>query len=135
MIQYKNISIEPSNPKVIFECKYSFSGIRVHQINIPFLGEVPQHLWITYLEGAYIKFSSTNTEGSSETSSIMLIVSPNQIHPSFEFNFFVPKANEQNLSSLSPFFNRIEIELIAPKMTKEFKIWIVYAEIPEVIKI
>jgi hypothetical protein len=135
MIQYKSISVEPSNPKVTFKCKYSFSGIRVCQINIPFLGKVPQHLWITYLESASVKFTSTSTDGSFETSSILLTVSPNQIHPSFEFNFFVPTTNEQNSSSLSPFFNRLEIELIAPKMTKEFKIWIVYAEIPEVIKI
>ena len=133
MTQYKSISVEPSNPKVTFECKYPSSGIRIHQIHIPFLEKVQPNLWITYLKDACVKFTSISTDGSSESSSRTLLVTPNQISPRFEFNFFVPTSNENN--SLSPFFNKLEIELIGPKMTKEFKTWIIYAETPEVTKI
>lgn len=133
MSYFKTFILDPNNPKITFKCVHAFSGIKILKIEIPFLSDMPPNLWLGYLDGAYLNFISTSTNGATYSLAQNFSLLANQIHPIFEVNFFFPTQNENNMQSLPPFCNSFQVLLVAPGKTKEFKVNVVYEEIPEVI--
>jgi hypothetical protein len=131
MRQLKSITLDKTNLKKIFNCKYGFSGIRIKKIIIPTLSRIPISEWGGILSELSISFNSTATNGAVSKHPIYLIayLSPFQSHPVFDFNFFEPEANEHNLQALSTFYNLLEIELTCPKES-EMKVDVFYEEYP-----
>lgn len=132
MSQYKSFTLEPNNTKIKFKCQHAFSGVKILKIDIPFLSNMLPHLWLGYLNGAYLNFTSTCTDGTTDSFAQPFTILSTQNHPTFDVNFFFPTQNENKMQSLTPFCNEFEVALVAPGKTKEFKVTVTYEEMPEV---
>lgn len=132
MKQQKFFILDSSNPQKTFTCKYGFSGLRIKRIQVPFLSTRPISEWLGLLNGLSVSFKSTATDGSTKSFPLVLSVelSPYHQHPVFDFDFFVPEDNENNMQSLSPFFNTLEIELINQQNNNNLTVIVYYDEYP-----
>ncbi len=130
MKQLKSFTLDISEPKKIFSCKYCFSGLRIKRIQIPFLSTRPISEWVGLMNGFQLSFKSTATDGSSNSFKLDLSgqLSPYHQHPIFDLDFFVPKENENNLQSLSPYFNSLEIELLNQLNNNNLNITVYFEE-------
>ncbi|WP_347051879.1 hypothetical protein [Flavobacterium olei] len=133
MSHFKTFTLSPTRPKITFKCQHSFSGVKILKIDIPFLSDKPPHLWLGWINGVYLNFTSISTNGSVDSFAQPLTLINNQIHPTFVVNFFFPTQNENNMQSLPPFCNQFEVLLVAPYNTKDFEVTVVYEEMPGVI--
>jgi hypothetical protein len=131
MKQQKNFPLNSSNPQKTFNCKYGFSGIRVKRIEIPFLSTRPTSEWVGLLTGLSLLITSKDPNGVEKSFPLTLSgqLTPYHQHPVFDFDFFAPEDNENNMQSLSPFYNLLEIKLIN-KQENDLSIIIYYEETP-----
>lgn len=134
-MEYKSLIISSQNTKLSFLCNNSNSGFNVHKIHIPFLGKIPANAWAGYIDGVSINFIETTTTGEINTRHVTLALSPFHVHPTFEFDFFVPEKNKDNFTSVGGYSNKLEIELNAPGKTKEFEVFIIVSEHPTLTEI
>lgn len=133
MSQFKTFTLNPTSPKIIFKCQHSFSGVKILKIDIPFLSYKPPHLWLNFINGVYLNFTSMSTNGSVDSFAQPLTLINNQIDPSFDVNFFFPTLNKNNMQSVPSFCNQFEVLLVAPYKTKDFEVTVVYEKMPGVI--
>jgi hypothetical protein len=132
MKQIKKFTLDSSNPTKKFNCQFSFSGLRIKRITIPFLSSRPISEWAGLLNGLSVSFKSTATDGSTKIFPILLLgqLSPDHQHPVFDFDFFVPEDNDNNMQSLTPFFNLLEIELLNQQKNDNLSVIVFYEENP-----
>lgn len=132
MKQTKSFTLDKSNLKKTYNCQYAFSGLRIKRIQIPFLSTRPISEWLGLLDGLSICFKSTATNGIEKKILIQLSgqLSPSHQHPIFDFDFFVPEDNENNMQALTPFFNILEIELVNKTKNNNLTVTIYYEEFP-----
>ena len=91
MKQIKNFTLDSSNPIKKIKCQFSFSGLRIKRITIPFLSSRPISEWAGLLDGISVSFKSSATDGETKILPILFIgqLSPDHQHPVFDFDFFV----------------------------------------------
>jgi len=135
MNQFKTFTISSQEPKAEFECTNPNSGINIHKIEIPFLAQLPISTWLVYLSEVSIKFTEIASTGYTNSFIQPINLDPYSQHPIFEVDIFVPSSNKNNYSAVTPFYNKFEVELIAPGKTKELTMYIIYEEFPDVNRI
>ncbi len=123
-------SLDSTNPKKTFNCKYGFSGLRIKRMQIPFLSTRPTSEWVSLLDGLQVHFKSTSTDGSINNFPLDLSsqLTPYHQHPIFELDLFVPKENENNMKSLSPFADLLEVKLVLNKQNSNNLIVVINCE-------
>jgi len=127
MNQFKKFTLSNTNSKKNFNCKWSFSGLKIKSIQVPTLSKIKESEWTGLLRELSIKITSISTDLSSHSYHLILLLTEDQRHPIFVFDDFFPIHNNNNITSYLPFDNKVEFELINPQNV-DLEIDIIYVE-------
>jgi hypothetical protein len=110
----KQFTLDKANPKKEFTLKYSFTTLKISRIIITsHLGKKNEE-WTKIMDKVIIDFKSSISSTGHESSFILPLIgklTANHVNPVFDVNIEFPQENINYVTSLAPFFDKIEISL------------------------
>ncbi|WP_129750069.1 hypothetical protein [Flavobacterium beibuense] len=100
MSQFKTLALSPVTPKINLQFTHQQTGITIHSIEIPFLSKISQNVLSNYLSNVDIIFRCSNANGSTESFTYPVRITPNQIDNIFVLDKHIPLQYETTQTGL-----------------------------------
>jgi hypothetical protein len=127
-------TLDKSNPKKEFTLKHSFTTLKITRIIITsHLGKRNDE-WTRIMDKIIIDFKSIITSTNRQSSFVLPLIgklTANHVNPVFDVDIEFPQENVNNLTSLAPFFDKIEISGRFPKeLDDSYSLTFIYQDAP-----